>query len=94
MEASSEGSATEEYTESAEEKAAEAVVGDHGMQPKSSLEHNSADQVHASSAPPPSTQSGVPIPEDQDAGVQPGEPGVASGMVRTAEQVAADEAEG
>lgn len=38
------------------------ITGDHGMQPRSSLDHDTSDQVHASSAPDPSTQSGTPFP--------------------------------
>lgn len=51
-----------------------AIVGDSGLyeqQPESGF--NDQDTPVRTSAPPPSLQSGVPLPEDRAAGVQPGE---------------------
>lgn len=58
--------------------AAKAIVGAHGLdqQPVSSLAGDlAANLPHATSAPPPETQGGVPLAADIEAGVQPGEPG-------------------
>lgn len=54
--------------------AQKAITGDHGMagQPLSAVD-SSANTPVATSPPPPSAQPGVPLAEDREAGVEPGE---------------------
>jgi hypothetical protein len=55
-------------------EAQNAIIGDPGLrdeqEPQASV--GSADIPHRTSAPPPAAQSGVPLPEDRAAGIQPG----------------------
>lgn len=57
-------------------EAQDAIIGDQGtrgeQQPDQAL--GSQDTPLRTSPPPPEAQSGVPLPEDRAAGVQPGEP--------------------
>lgn len=60
-------------------EAEEAIIGDPGFREQQPRINEggpqSANQPHASSAPPPSRQSGVPLAEDREAGVEPGPKG-------------------
>lgn len=58
--------------------AQDAIIGDPGLRDEQQPLGNegtpsNADTPHRTSAPPPTGQSGVPLPEDRDAGVQPGD---------------------
>lgn len=49
------------------------IVGDSGQQPLSASAQHDPNAVGPTSAPPAGLQSGVPLPEDRAAGVQPNE---------------------
>lgn len=71
-EASEEAPAPEQSPVASE--AQKAITGDHGMtQEPQSPGGGSQDTPHATSAPPPAAQPGVPLEADRAAGVQPGE---------------------
>jgi hypothetical protein len=47
------------------------VVAESGQEPLSTTAQHNPNAVGPASAPPPDAQSGVPLPEDRAAGVQP-----------------------
>lgn len=49
------------------------IVGDSGQQPLSASDQHDPNAVGPTSAPPAALQSGVPLPEDRAAGVEPNE---------------------
>lgn len=54
--------------------AQEAITGDHGMTQEPQAPGGGAQNTpHATSAPPPEAQPGIPLEADRAAGVQPGE---------------------
>lgn len=68
-----EGAQDQHVSEDATTKEQNVIVGDSGLQPLSQLAQVDPNRVGPTSAPPPDAQSGVPLPEDKAAGVQPNE---------------------